>query len=48
MGYLVFLLLLGLEFKTTLAIYKAIFNAAFIYLCVWFLYQLVKDARLLP
>ena len=43
MGYLVFLLLLGFEFKTTRAIYQTIFNAGFIYLVAWVLYQMVKQ-----
>ena len=48
MGYIIFAILLGLEFKTTRAIYKALFNAGFIYLTLWFLYQMVKDARIFP
>ncbi len=45
MGYLVFALLLGLEFKTTHNLYKAIFYAVVLWCYGWFFYQLLHDAR---
>jgi len=41
MGYILFALLLGLEFKTTRNIYKAIFYALVLWGYAWFFYHLL-------
>jgi len=47
MGYLLFALLLGLEFKTTRNLYTAIFYALVLWLYGWFFYHLLKDAGII-
>jgi hypothetical protein len=44
MGYLVFALLLGLEFKTTRNLYLTIFYAVVLWCYGWFFYHLLKQA----